>query len=71
MTAIVDDFTADELAAAYRRSRLRYIGISLTRALTNPLFYKSLCLEASAMRKKLKQHGKPAPEQQALIQGKL
>lgn len=59
-----DDYTAEEIAAAYKQARLRYVGITLTRALQNPLFYKSLCLQASAMRKK-QQHGTPAPMQQA------
>lgn len=58
------DFTADELAAAYQRARLRYVGVTLTRALLSPLIYKSLCLQASAMRKH-QQHGQPAPMQRA------
>lgn len=64
--ALLDDFTADEIAAAYRRARLRFIGVTLTRALENPLFYRALCLQASAARKKEHQkHGQPAPMQRA------
>lgn len=64
--AFVDDFTSDEITAAYKRARLRSAGVTLTRALENPLFYKSLCLQASAARKKEQpQHGTPAPVKQA------
>lgn len=43
-------YTAEEIAAAYRKSRLRYIGITLLRALNDPLLYKALCLQARVMR---------------------
>jgi len=45
-----NDITADELAWAYRSARLRYVGVTLTTALTNPLIYKSLCLQVLAHR---------------------
>lgn len=43
--------TAEEIAAAYRKAKLRYAGVTLTRALTSPLIYKSLCLQVMAMRR--------------------
>lgn len=65
-TTPVEYFTSEELAAAYRKARLRYAGVSLYQALLNPLIYKSLTLQAKAMRKEQPQHGKPVPMQQAL-----
>jgi hypothetical protein len=59
-------YTAEEISAAYKQARLRYAGITLTRALQDPLIYKSLCLQASAMRQhQQQQHGHPAPMQRA------
>jgi hypothetical protein len=43
--------TAEEISKAYRQARLRYLGITLNTALTNPLIYKSLSLQVMAMRK--------------------
>lgn len=57
--------TSHELWRAYRKARLRYKGISLLRALNDPLLYKSLCLQVESARKKEQQHGTPAPMQQA------
>jgi hypothetical protein len=45
------DITAEELAAAYRRTRLRYRGISLFKMLNTPFLYKALCLQAKAERR--------------------
>lgn len=45
-----NDYTAAELAAAYRRAQLRRIGVSLLKALESPLIHKSLCLQAQATR---------------------
>lgn len=53
---IADDYTAEEIAAAYRRARLRYLGITLAKALTNPLIYKSLCLQAESARRTADRH---------------
>lgn len=58
-------YTAEEIAAAYRKARLRYVGITLLRAINTPLIYKSLCLQAEAARKNQQQHGTPAPTMQA------
>ena len=63
---ITDDFTAQEIAAAYRRARLRYQGITLFKALTTPVIYQSLCHMAEVARKQeQQQHGQPAPMQRA------
>ena len=64
-TPVINDFTAEEIAAAYRRARLRYKGVSLLRALNDPLIYKALVLSAAAWRKNQQQHGQPAPILQA------
>lgn len=56
-------FTAAEITTAYKKARLRYRGISLLRALNDPLLYKALAAQIKASRKQ--QHGTPAPMQQA------
>jgi hypothetical protein len=65
MTHPVEPPTSDELWRAYRAARLRYSGISFTKALMCPLLYKSLTIQALAERKKQQQHGIPAPVLQA------
>jgi len=44
--------TAAELSRAYRSARLRCIGVTLHSALTDPLIYRSLCLQVQAQRKR-------------------
>lgn len=50
MKTITTQPTAEEIAAAYRKARLRYIGVSLLKALNTPSIYQSLVLQAQAMR---------------------
>lgn len=60
--------TTQELMDAYRRSGLSLRGYSYRRAVETPMIYTSLCCLVRAMRsKEQRQHGKPAPEQRALI----
>lgn len=42
--------TAEALSKAYKQAQLRRIGVSLVKALSTPLLYKSLVLQAQAMR---------------------
>ena len=57
--------THKELWRAYRKAGLRRRGITFLKVLNDPLLYKSLCLQAEAMRKTEQQHGTPAPTLQA------
>jgi hypothetical protein len=60
--------TADELSAAYKLARLRWIGVSYQKALTTPCLRISLRNMAIVARAKEQQKdGKPAPIQQAQI----
>lgn len=68
MNAPANHYTAEELYRAYLKARLRYKGITLLKALNDPLIYRSLCLQAESARKQQLnelQHGKPAPILQA------
>lgn len=58
--------TADELWVAYRRAALHKIGITLLRALNDPLLSHQLNLQAIAHRNaSAKQHAKQSTEQEA------
>lgn len=60
--------TAQELMGAYRKSGISLCGYSYRRAVETPIIYTSLCCMVRALRnKEQRQHGKPAPEQRALI----
>ena len=58
------EITADELRAAYRASKLRYKHIGFLMAIETPALYSALRGFALMIRKQ--QHGKHAPDQQAL-----
>lgn len=63
MTTLVDDFTAKEISAAYKRSGLRYQRVTLFKALTTPAIYRSLCHMAEVARKQEhQQHGQEMKE---------
>lgn len=54
--------TADEFSAAYKRARLRWVGVSYQRALSTPSLRCALRMGALALRaKEQQQDGKPAP----------
>ena len=60
--------TADEFRDAYKRARLRRIGVSLQKAISTPCISKSLRIQAIAVRQKEQQKdGTLAPLQQANI----
>ena len=64
MNTIEEPPTSNELWRAYRKARLRYTGVTFTKALMCPVIYRSLTQQALADRKK--QHdGTPAPIKQA------
>lgn len=67
LTTELQAVTAAEITASYRAANLRRLrpGYSLLTALNTPCVERALRLHALALRKK-QQHGKPAPDQQAL-----
>jgi len=65
MNTAVQPPTSNELWRAYRKARLRYTGVTFTKALMCPVIYKSLTLQALDARKKEQQDGTPAPLKQA------
>lgn len=52
------------LTEAYQKARFRYIGITLLRALNDPLLYKALTLLATALQKKQENTSQPQPEKE-------
>lgn len=65
MIVCIEPPTSDELHAAYRQAQLRRKGVSFMKALMTPVIYRSLTIQAMAMRKKKQQDGQPAPLKQA------
>jgi hypothetical protein len=49
------EITGDELFAAYKRAKLRYVGVSYATAIMTPHINKAMRMDAAAMKKKQQQ----------------
>lgn len=59
--------SAEDIARAYKKARLRFVGVSLLKALESPLIYKSLVLQANAMRNEEQQQQSGAVQPQPQV----